>query len=320
MFPLRHLPAPATLLIPLALLCAVLVGLGGCAPGTPAVETFGRGGLGDGEFVEPRGLAVCTEGLAVVDKSGRLQILRLDGTFDRGFRIAAPDVRRGFATGVTWLPDGRIALADTHKSRVTLYSGDGKPIAPIGEYGAEDGQFLYPQRVALRPDGTLVITEFGLDANNRVQEFNLDGKFLRTYGGTAQEHGALTRPMGVVVLPDGGVVVADQRAGLVRFAADGAFEGAFCAPETDPETDAPAMPYGLCRAPDGRLYATDLATHSVVRIDADGTPSGRFGGTGAEIGQFHEPWDIAWLDGYLYVADRGNHRIQRIDVERVTWR
>ena len=81
-----------------------------------------------------------------------------------------------------------------------------------------------------------------------------------------------------------------------------------------------ALPYGLCAGPDGTLFVSELGTNCIVHLDAAGGVLGVTGEPGTVPGRFHEPWDVAYHAGYLYVADRMNHRVQRLDVARVEWR
>jgi DNA-binding beta-propeller fold protein YncE len=282
--------------------------------GEPIVA-FGRPGLGDGEFREPRTVSVSAKGVAVVDRSGRLQLFDADGRFLSKFAVAGDNVRRGLPCGVTWLADGTLAVADTHQGYVHIYDVAGKTVGHMGGFGAEPGQFNMPQRVAELPDGSLAVSDYGISLCNRVQVLTRDGKPLLMFGGPEPELGGLQRPMGLVVRDDGSFVLADQKAGLVVFAKDGRFEGSFGG--HGPE--AGDLLYGLCRAPDGTFYATDIGHHRLLRVAADGTVTGRFGKSGTALGEFLEPWDVAWSAGRLYVADKFNHRVQRIDVDRVKW-
>jgi len=288
--------------------------IAGCAPEPPHV--IGRPGVGDGEFRSPRGVAVSDQGIAVLDRTGRLQVFELGGTVRHVLTIVPGDVRRGLPVGLAWLPDGRLAVADTHSSRVRLIDPGTADESVFGEYGVEPGEFLYPQRVCLRPDGDLVVCDHGMGTTNRIQILGIDGSPRSMFGGPEESDGGLARPMGVVTLPDGGCLVADQSAGIVRFGPDGTLVGRL--PEWPFGEE--VLAYGLCRAPDGTLYCTDLAGHRVLRLSADGALTGVLGGEGTEPGRFREPWDVAWYAGHLYVADMGNHRLQRFDAQRADWR
>jgi len=303
-----RLPGRSAALLALALASAA------CGPSAPLV--IGRPGVADGELRDPRGVAVSERGLAVLDRTGRLQIFDLDGHFRHSLEIVGGNVRRGLPVGLVWLPDGRLAIADTHTSRVRLVDPDTGDETVFGDYGLEPGQFLYPQRIALDGAGHLIVSDHGMGATNRIQVLALDGTPLELFGGPAPADGGLVRPMGVVPLPDGGTVVADQRAGLVHFDRDGACLGTLPGWPYGEET----LAYGLCRAPDGTLYCSDMAGHRVLRLAPDGTPTGVLGEKGIDPGRFVEPWDVAWFRGRLYVADMGNHRVQRFDADSADWR
>jgi streptogramin lyase len=87
-------------------------------------------------------------------------------------------------------------------------------------------------------------------------------------------------------------------------------------------------PYEVRFARDGTMYFVEMQNHLVRRVRADGTIS-TVAGTGqpgyagddssAATAQFRQPHSIALDDrGHLYVADIGNHRIRRIDLEAGT--
>jgi sugar lactone lactonase YvrE len=81
-------------------------------------------------------------------------------------------------------------------------------------------------------------------------------------------------------------------------------------------------PSGLAIGPDGRVYFSDLDTHSIRRLNADGTVStvagsGRPGPAKENVtafeASFYYPVAIAFdANGALYVADQFNHKIRRL--------
>lgn len=296
----------------LLLLCVALLAGASCAE---PILVIGRPGLGDGEFREPRALDVSEHGLAVVDKSGRVQVFDLDGKHVRTTWLSDGPVRKGLPCGISWLDDGWLAVADTHQSQVTLIDPQGKPVRAIGEYGAAPGQILFPQRIDVLPNGNIAVTQYGFEKGSCVQEFQRDGTFVRRFGGNDPELGGLTRPMGVLRRDDGTYLVSDQTLGIVRFHADGRFDAAL---EPVEERWGRYL-YGLRRGPDGTLFTADVGEHRLAWLDGEGQPLFFFGELGMKPGQFREPWDVAWYGGQLYVADRYNHRVQRLDVDNLEW-
>jgi hypothetical protein len=58
------------------------------------------------------------------------------------------------------------------------------------------------------------------------------------------------------------------------------------------------------------LYASDFKRDCICVFDLNGKPLRSWGGWGRENDQFHRPDGIAHYDNLVYVADRGNNRIQ----------
>jgi DNA-binding beta-propeller fold protein YncE len=83
-------------------------------------------------------------------------------------------------------------------------------------------------------------------------------------------------------------------------------------------------PHGLAVAPDGTIYVADSNNHRIQRFAPDGSLLNVWGefadanveGAAAPGGTFNEPWDVAVdKDGFVYVADTWNHRIQKFTAE-----
>jgi hypothetical protein len=69
--------------------------------------------------------------------------------------------------------------------------------------------------------------------------------------------------------------------------------------------------HGLHIGPDDNLYCTDDGDHTVRKCTPDGKLLHSWGEPGCDPGQFNIPHNI-WADeqGWVYVADRENHRVQ----------
>jgi uncharacterized protein (TIGR03663 family) len=88
-----------------------------------------------------------------------------------------------------------------------------------------------------------------------------------------------------------------------------------------------SYPRDIAIAPDGSMYVADAGNHRIVHLDSEGNFLNAWGSYAnvlegsAPQGMFNEPWGVAVSqDGYVYVADTWNHRIQKFtsDGEFVT--
>jgi len=279
-----------------------------------AVRIFGGPGKSDGRFVTPRGVSVAGDHLLVVDRSGRVQELSLEGTFRRSIEVVSGKV--GFPIGVVADPSGGFVLCDTHNSRVRFFGPDWHETAVLGHYGPAPGEFTYPQHAARDDQGNLYVTEYGDGPANRVQVFDPKNRLLRTFGSYGTGPGHFTRAMGIAIYRDE-AFVADVSDRILVFGLDGTFHRQFGTSGSG--RGELRYPYGLCFVGD-TLYVCEHANHRIQRFDAHGVSGGWFGEAGSGPGQFSGPWDIcADRKGNLYVCDTGNHRVVAFDPDHVAW-
>ncbi|HEX2834707.1 MAG TPA: hypothetical protein VHW00_16970 [Thermoanaerobaculia bacterium] len=60
----------------------------------------------------------------------------------------------------------------------------------------------------------------------------------------------------------------------------------------------------------GNIYVLDHATQRITKLDASGRVLGQLAGRGEKPGQLSKSERFTWSDGYLYVANGGNGRIE----------
>jgi len=177
----------------------------------------------------------------------------------------------------------------------------GSDVAPIQEFDASGkllksfgaGMFIFPHKIYVDRDGNVwVVDDRGVNERERtkfpgevgkghtVVKFSPDGKVLRTFGrpGVAgNPPDALTEPTSVVVAPNGDVFIAEGHSGQ--------------RPGAPPDTVA-----------------------RISKFTRDGKFIKSFGRLGSGPVEFRTPHDLALdPDGRLFVADRGNMRIQILD-------
>lgn len=197
-----------------------------------------------------------------------------------------------------FLGDGRIVFVSYHDPRVLVVGADGVLHALAG---AADG----------------VVGERGDEGD----------------GGPASE-ALFIQLDGIAVGPGDVIYVSDSKANRVRRIRDGVITTVAgdgekrLAGDGGPGTAASLnWPTGLAPGPAGALFIADTFNHAVRRLDADGTitsvvGTGVEGGDGdggpATAARLSQPFGVAAeADGTLYVADRGNFRVRRVDPEGV---
>jgi DNA-binding beta-propeller fold protein YncE len=174
------------------------------------------------------------------------------------------------------------------------------PLSSFGAFGHGAGQLDEPNSVAIGPDGSSYVVEYGAQ---RVSEFAADGSFVRAFGKD-------------VNLKGGDICTADSGCGegLADDSAGGMFE-----------------PEGAAFGPEGNLFVSDSGNARIDVYTAAGTFLYAFGKavntgagdadvctaecqdgeSGAGAGEMNGPGGIDFDPGsaLLYVADYGNRRI-----------
>jgi len=179
-----------------------------------------------------------------------------------------------------------------------------------------------PYGIAVGPDGSVYVTSFCFWYC--VTEFTSEGEFVREFGwGHKLENpipdGMFGIAKGIAVAPDGSVYVSDPRINRIqKFTSKGAFVSKWGKKGTgDGEFD---WAQGVAVAPDGSVYVADSGNHRIQKFTSKGAFIGKWGKEGTGDGElsvadgFQNGVSVA-PDGSVYVADSGNHRIQKFTSE-----
>ena len=133
-------------------------------PGGELLKSFGKEGNETGQFWFPNDVAVDAKGRLYVSdgNNGRLQVFDPDGQFL--YELRGLNLPRGTAI------DGeRLYLVDVVGQVVRVYDISGeiaRELFVLGDFGIDDGQFNFPNDIAVDDTGRLYITD---RVNNRVQ-------------------------------------------------------------------------------------------------------------------------------------------------------
>ena len=200
---------------------------------------------------------------------------------------------------------GQLYVADAGNNRVQVIDTNGNFVAEFGSFGWREGEFDYPNDVALSLD-TIYVADTG---NNRIQYCNLINRIFYPITPISEDL-QFEGPEGVEIGRNGEVYVVDtlnhRWVQFSRNLAPGLAIGRF-----GNNRDQFWNPTDLVVNPYGTIYVVDTGNHRIVSYDFSGNPTQAWGEEGGELGQLREPKRLAidtW--NYLYVTDSGNRRIQ----------
>jgi DNA-binding beta-propeller fold protein YncE len=199
-------------------------------------------------------------------------------------------------TAVYVAGDHSYYLADGLGHRVLHFTPDGRLIQTFKD------TLNLGQPVAVSVDesnGDVYVADGLFD---HILVFNAAGDLWRMLGDRGLEEGKFLNITAMTLGPEGVYVTA--RLGLRGQVLDksGRFRYAF-------QEDTLAFPKGIAVDPDGRAYVSDFFDNS-IKIFEHGKLVGTVGGTGASLGRFKGIAGLTLGNGFLYVADSLNGRIQ----------
>ena len=247
--------------------------------------------VGEGSLMEPRGVAVRSDGRIAVADVGLSTVVRFetDGTPVR--EELSAELRE--PESVAWTPQNLLAIADTWGQRAVLVdpAGGGTRTLPV------PGEAWYgPRGIAVAPDGTVAVTDTG---NKRLVLFTMVEGEVRTdiVGREGSGPGEFVEPVGVAWLDGRQLVVCDtgnHRLQVLR--RDGSPAGEVALP--DAWSDFYSRPQVAVVEED--LWVVSDTPGSALWIVRGGVPH-RVSLASSEI----VPTGVAANGGVLYVADLG---------------
>ena len=278
------------------------------------VEVFGETGSGDGQFLQPRNVAVSPDGSIFVADTGnhRIQMFSPEGELIRAWGAFGSDPGSFNEPWGLAVDDETVYVADTWNHRVQIFDYQGNLVKVIGQSGSPSageeggGLFFGPRDIVLLNDGNILVTDTG---NHRVQIFDPEGNFLSAAGSQGTQPGQFYEPVGLGYSPSNTVYVVDTWNGRVQELTSDLF------PLNNWQVDAWSgesinnKPY-VAVDEEGRLYVSDPEGYRILVFEAGGQYLGRFGQYALDSSGFGLPIGLDLdQDGYVYIADAGNNQI-----------
>jgi len=271
---------------------------------------FGSDGKDDGQFNEPRNVAVDRDNNIIVCdvENRRIQMFDEDGHFieSERFLVTRNGVGRMNAASVDL--DDNIVLFGWDYHQIIVYSpSSGKMIKRFGKKGSRDGGFGGPQSLCVDHLSRIIVCD---TTNHRIQIFDPQGNHLLSFGSKGSEDGQFDEPQGVTVNHLNNIIVCerfnhriqmfDEKGNhLLSFGSKGSENGQF---------DRPQRVAVDCH---NNILVSDWGNNRIQVFDPQGKWISSFGSYGREKGQFDGPQGIT-VDhlSRIIVTDVNNSRVQ----------
>jgi DNA-binding beta-propeller fold protein YncE len=185
-------------------------------------------------------------------------------------------------------------------------------LAEFGSFGTEDGQFTWPNSLAVAKDGNVYVTDEWL---HRISVFESEGRFLWKWGTRGEGEGQWNRPAGITFDSEDNLLVVDSMNHRIqKYSKDGKFIAQWGGPgKHEGEFN---TPWGITVDTVGDVYVADWRNNRIQKFTAEGRFLMQLGTRGDDDGQFNRPSGVAIdREGCIYVTDWGNDRVQVFDSE-----
>ncbi|MDD5731577.1 MAG: hypothetical protein PHU42_01680 [Patescibacteria group bacterium] len=283
----------------------------GCTTTIPQqhfVSKWGTTGSGNGQYNNPRGLAVDNSGnVYVVDQNNN----RVDVTDANGAHIAyiGPAI-----LGTTNLSvpeavcvskvDGTIAIVE---EGVILLDSSHVFLRRFGGIGMGDGQFNEPKGCAFDLLNNIYVVDdtstVGNTVNHRIEKFDINGNFLLKWGSKGTGDGQFNKPWGITVDSQNNIYVSESGGNRIqKFTSDGAFVAKWgCSGSGN---GCFSLPSYMGSDSSNHIYVMDFGNNRVQVFTNTGTFLYSIGSLGSADGQFLAAVGITITSGgIVYVSD-----------------
>ena len=257
------------------------------------------------ELDNPRMVAITSSGELIVSEDCVISVISRDGKRIRS--IDTTSVKSGigryklYPWGVAVDEDSHIYISDVESHRLSKFDSVGKSVKSVGGKGCRTGQFSDPHGIALSKEKLFVCD----NRNHRIQVFDTNLNFIRFFG-FRYSGGEMRYPKDLTFDAAGNVYVADRSVEV--FSQNGTYLRAFGMRGSGPGELSDAM--GI-HVDHDYVYVTEFWSHRVSVFHISGTFITSFGRRGSREGELEHPHGISTdQDGFLYVCDSSNRRIQ----------
>src|SRR3989304_23955 len=190
---------------------------------------------------------------------------------------------------------GSVYVVEVGNHRVQKFDPQGKVLLLWGGHGRNQGQFSFPEGIAILGDIVYVSDTL----NHRIQKFTTSGAFLAQWQGFGTQNLFSMLPCEWVAGHSSSPPALVQRVASHSLG-DREFQDCI----------------GVAANAQGEVYVVDAGKHRLLKFDKEGRLLTQWGRYGSGPGQFWTPLGVEVdREGAVYVADSGNHRIQKFKTD-----
>ncbi len=274
--------------------------------------------IGSGVLSAPVGLAVAGGRLYVADPAADTVYRFSFASFDTAWgEYPGPGVEDA-PSGIAVDASNNVYVTSRAGDKIQKFDQTGAFLLDWGSHGSGNGQLIDPAAIAVAPSGLVYVTDTG---NNRIEVFDQSGVYQMQWGsfGTNASLKQMDAPSGIAIDAAGNVYVADfGNSRIEKFGAAGAYVTSWgLYGNGDGQFNEPR---GLAVDATGNVWVADSKNNRIQEFTSGGAFLAKWGGSGvsgvsssAADGKFSRPYDLDFdAEGSMWVADRNNHRIQRM--------
>ena len=227
------------------------------------VKSLGTKGTKEGQFTEPRGVAISQDGHILVTDNHRLQKLTFEGHCAKSVgssKAGNGPLQFNSPVGITVHPTtGEIFIADTYNHRIQVLNSDLTYSHNFGKRGSSSEQFNCPWDVTFDNERYLYVA----DSNNHcIKKFTSTGQYISTFSSRGSRPGQIKDPTYIIIdnnllyVSEWGnnrISIFDTNGCFIHcFGKSGSGEGEF------------KSPYGITVDSLGNLYVSDRTNNRLV--------------------------------------------------------
>lgn len=278
---------------------------------------WGSYGIGNGQFIDPYGIAINDSDYIYVSDSGnnRIQIFDPAGNYEGQWgTFGSGSGEFNNPMGIAVNSTGYVYVADNGNNRIQIFDAVGNYVSEFGSDGYGNGEFFGPVGIAISSNGVYVVDQ----GNYRIQQFNSAGGYIRQFGGSGTGQGNFVCPSGIAINQNtGDVYVSDhtlysnQNYAITQFSSTGTFIDEVGRHRYFNSIDSSTVrdPRGLAIDSSGDVFICDSGDHRVLVYDS-GIDSYQYqwGSKGTGNGEFYFNYGVAINStGYVYSLESGGH-------------